>query len=43
MKIHFVNRKYWLKNKFFRLEKMKSFKPVGFKVCFGNYELRIYY
>lgn len=47
MKVKIINRKYILAGKLFRFKKMRgvssvSINIIGYKICIGRYELRLY-
>ncbi|QIG62313.1 hypothetical protein [Tenacibaculum phage JQ] len=42
MRLIVVNRRYLLRGKFFRYNRMKGVKDLGFKFAIGIYEFRFY-
>jgi hypothetical protein len=42
MKLKIVNRKYIINRKWFKYQRMKGIKDLGFKITIGRYELRFY-
>lgn len=42
MPLKIIDRKYCLKEKWFRYQKMKGIKYLGFKIAIGRYEFRFY-
>ena len=42
MQILIVNRKYLVGGKWFRYQRMKGVKDIGFKIAIGRYEVRFY-
>ena len=42
MKLKIVDRNYCLGGKWFRFQKMKGTKYLGFKIAIGRYEIRFY-
>lgn len=42
MKLKIIDRRYLIGGKWFRYQKMKGVKYIGFKIAIGRYEFRFY-
>ncbi len=42
MKLKIINRRYLIGGKWFRYQRMKGVKDLGFKIAIGKYEFRFY-
>ena len=42
MEVVYVNRRYFIGGRWFRYQRMKGVRDLGFKIAFGKHELRFY-